>query len=425
MPFYHVPLSVVLSLLHWFVWRRVVKPSMAPGPRRRAVAVLLIAGDAFMVATLLASTRLPREWSALYSWPGYVWFALFFYFIIAVLVLEIPRLALRWWVRRDPRPADGTETSPEVSPEVSPEAAAEGSPEVSRDVSAGVSAEGSPGISRRTFVARSVGAVAGLTSLGAVGYGMPVALGDPELKNVRIRLPRLDSRASGCRIALISDLHLGALLGRSFTERVVELVNSTRPDMVAIAGDLVDGRVEHLAEAAEPLRDLRSTHGTYFVTGNHEYYYRYEEWVEYVRTLGIATLLNERTTIDHHGGLFELAGLIDPNSTVEGIQPGPDLPKTLDGWDRDRALVMLAHQPASLEEVAAEGVDLQLSGHTHGGQIAPFNLLVKALEGSVAGLSRHGGTQLYITRGAGFWGPPVRVGAPPDITVVELVSQVP
>jgi uncharacterized protein len=386
MPFYHVPLSVALSLFHWFVWWRVVKPSMAPGPRRRAVAVLLIVGDAFMVATLLATTRLPREWSALYSWPGYIWFGLFYYLIIAVLVLEIPRFALRWWIRKDPRQEDG------------------------------------PGISRRTFVARSVGAVAGLTSLGAVGYGMPVALGDPELKNVRIRLPRLDSRASGCRIALISDLHLGALLGRSFTERVVDLVNSTRPDLVAIAGDLVDGRVEHLAEAAEPLRDLRSTHGTYFVTGNHEYYYRYEEWVEHVRTLGITTLLNERTTIDHNGGLFELAGLIDANSTVEGIQPGPDLPKTLDGWDRDRALVMLAHQPAPIDEVAAEGVDLQLSGHTHGGQIAPFNFLVKALEGSVAGLSRHGDTQLYITRGAGFWGPPVRVGAPPDITVIELTA---
>ncbi|MCT2583722.1 metallophosphoesterase [Actinophytocola gossypii] len=388
MPFYHVPLSVVLTLLHWFVWRRVVRPSMAPGPRRRAVAVLLVVGDAFMVATLLATTRLPREWSALYSWPGYIWFGLFFYFIIVVLVAELPRFALRWWVRKDPRPADAN----------------------------------GPGISRRTFVARSVGAVAGVTALGAVGYGMPVALGDPEIKNVRIRLPRLDPRASGCRIALISDLHLGALLGRSFTERVVELVNSTRPDLVAVAGDLVDGRVEHLAEAAEPLRDLRSTHGSFFVTGNHEYYYQYEQWVDHVRTLGITTLLNEHTTIEHNGGRFELGGLIDPNSTVEGIEPGPDLPKTLDGWDRERAFVLLSHQPAPIDEVAAEGVDLQLSGHTHGGQLAPFNLLVKALEGSIAGLSRHGDTQLYITRGAGFWGPPVRVGAPPDITVVEIVS---
>ncbi|OLF13020.1 hypothetical protein BLA60_07205 [Actinophytocola xinjiangensis] len=384
MPFYHWPLSVALSLLHWLFWRRVVKPSVAPGPRRRAVAVLLIVGDVFMVATLLATTRLPREWSALYSWPGYIWFGLFYYLIIVTLVLEIPRFALRWWIKKDPRPEDG------------------------------------PGISRRTFVARSVGVVAGVTSLGAVGYGMPVALGDPDLKDVAIRLPRLDPRAAGCRIALISDLHLGALLGRSFTERVVELVNSTRPDLVAICGDLVDGRVEHLAEAAEPLRDLRSTHGTFFVTGNHEYYYRYEEWVDHVRSLGITTLLNERTTIEHNGGSFELAGLIDANSTVEGIEPGPDLPKTLRGWDRERAMVMLAHQPAPIDEVAAEGVDLQLSGHTHGGQIAPFNLLVKALEGNVAGLSRHGDTQLYVTRGAGFWGPPVRVGAPPDITVVEL-----
>jgi hypothetical protein len=383
MPFFHVPLSIGLSLLHLYVWKRLVRDTMAPGPWRRVLAVVFVVGDACMVAALLLSTRVDPAIGQWFAWPGYLWFGIFFYLVLTTLVLELPRLALRPWVRRDP---------------------------------------GDGGISRRQFLARGSAAVVGATAAVAVGVGVPTALGLPEIKRVRIGLPRLDPRAAGCRIALVSDIHLSALQGRGFTEDLVRLINAERPDLVAIAGDLVDGEVEHLTSAAEPLRNLRSTHGTFFVTGNHEYYYRYAEWLDFVPTLDIRVLLNERTTITHNGGEFELAGLIDPNATLEGA-PGPDVAKTLSGWDGERALVMLAHQPASLEEVAARGVDLQLSGHTHGGQIAPFNLLVKALEGTTAGLSRMGDTQLYVTRGAGYWGPPLRVGAPPDISIIELTTR--
>jgi predicted MPP superfamily phosphohydrolase len=157
------------------------------------------------------------------------------------------------------------------------------------------------------------------------------------------------------------------------------------------------------------------------VTGNHEYHYRYTEWVDHVRTLGVRPLLNERTTISHNGGEFELAGVLDPGAEVEDEQ-GPDIERTLRGWDKKRAMVLLAHQPIVVDDAAAAGVDLQLSGHTHGGQIAPFNLLVKATEGTIGGLSAHGDTQLYVTKGAGFYGPPMRVGAPPEITIVEIHS---
>ncbi|MPZ86412.1 MAG: metallophosphoesterase [Actinophytocola sp.] len=382
MPFYHAPLSIALSLLHVFVWWRLVKPAMAPGTPRRVVTGLLVALDLFMVAALWLGTRTPPAVAGWFAWPGWIWFGAFFYLALATLVVEIPRLALRPWVRRDP---------------------------------------GAGGVSRRAFLARGAAAVAGVTAAAAVGVGMPSALGDPRVVTVRIRLPRLDTRADGLRIALVSDLHLGALLGRSFTRRVVDLVNAQRPDLVAIAGDLVEGTLDHLADAAEPLRDLRSRHGTFFVTGNHEYHYRYTEWVDHVRTLGVRPLLNERTTIVHNGGEVELAGVLDPGAELED-EPGPDVAKALRGWDRSRALVLLAHQPAVLEDAAAAGVDLQLSGHTHGGQIAPFTLLVKALEGTTAGLSRLGDTQLYVTRGAGFYGPPLRVGAPPDIAVVTLLS---
>lgn len=384
MPFFHVPLSIALSLLHLYVYKRLVRDTLPRGRWRRALFVVFIVGDACMVGALLLSTQIDPAISQWFAWPGYLWFGIFFYLVLTTLVLELPRLALIPWVRRDP--------------------AVEG------------------GISRRQFLARGSAAVVGVTATVAIGVGVPTALSLPEIKRVRIGLARLDPRAAGCRIALVSDIHLGALQGRGFTEDLVRMINAERPDLVAIAGDLVDGEVEHLAEAAEPLRNLRSTHGTYFVTGNHEYYYRYAEWIDFVRTLDIRVLLNERTTITHNDGDFELAGLIDPNSTVEGAPDGPDVAKTLSGWDGERALVMLAHQPASMEEVAARGVDLQLSGHTHGGQIAPFNLLVKALEGTVAGLSRIEDTQLYVTRGAGYWGPPLRVGAPPDISIIELTT---
>jgi predicted MPP superfamily phosphohydrolase len=213
----------------------------------------------------------------------------------------------------------------------------------------------------------------------------------------------------------------GALSSARAWGAVVEKAIAEKVDLVAVAGDLVEGTLDHLADATEPLRDLRSTHGTFFVTGNHEYHYRYTEWVDHVRTLGVRPLLNEHTTITHNGGEFALAGLVDPGAEIEN-EPGPDLPKTLRGWNREQTMVLLSHQPATLEEVAAEGVDLQLSGHTHGGQIAPFNLLVKALEGTVAGMARLDDTQMYVTRGAGFYGPPMRVGAPPDISIVELHS---
>lgn len=407
MPFFIVPLSIGLSLLHLYVWKRLVKDTMSPGPKRRVATGVLVGLDLFLLAALLLGMQVPQHIARWFAWPGMVWFGLFFYLMVTLLVLEIVRLALLPWLHRDPsylsrraRKAAKHDSADEVPPEPEPNA------EPQR-------------VSRRVLLARGSAAVAGITATALVGYGLPVALSLPEVKRVRIGLRRLDPLAAGCRIALVSDIHLGPLLGRSFTQRVVDLVNAQQPDLVAIAGDLVDGSVAHLAEAAEPLRDLRSTHGTYFVTGNHEFYSGYSEWVDHVRTLGVRPLLNERTTITHNGGSFELAGIIDPNAEMEG-DPSPDLPKTLRGWDRQRALVLLAHQPRPIDEAAEQGVDLQLSGHTHGGQIAPFNFLVKALEGTTGGLSRVGQTQLYVTRGAGFWGPPVRVGAPPDIAVIEL-----
>ena len=231
---------------------------------------------------------------------------------------------------------------------------------------------------------------------------------------MRIPLSKLDGRADGYRIALISDIHLGPIRGASEAERIVTMVNRRDADLVAIVGDLVDGSVEQLGRAAAPLRDLRGRDGSYFVTGNHEYYSGYQEWVEEVARLGLRPLRNERVELAG----FDLAGVNDVAG--EEFEDGPDFDRALGGRDTARPVVLLAHHPVQVHEAARHGVDLQLSGHTHGGQMYPFHLLVDLEQPVRSGLATVDGTQVYVTNGAGFWGPPVRVGAAPEITLVEL-----
>jgi predicted MPP superfamily phosphohydrolase len=245
---------------------------------------------------------------------------------------------------------------------------------------------------------------------------MRQALGPPRLKRVTVPLAKLDPRSHGFRIAVVSDIHLGPISGRAHTRRIVDTINRAEPDLVAIVGDLVDGSVAELGPAAEPLARLRARHGSFFVTGNHEYFGDAQEWVDHVRSLGVHPLQNERLEV----GGFDLAGVNDVEGESEG--QGPDFERAVGDRDPARACVLLAHQPVQIHDAVRHKVDLQLSGHTHGGQMWPVHLLAGLENPTVAGLERYGDTQLYVTRGAGFWGPPVRVGAPPDITVVTLAS---
>jgi predicted MPP superfamily phosphohydrolase len=266
------------------------------------------------------------------------------------------------------------------------------------------------------LLARAVAITAGVTAATAMGYGVPQALGPPRLDRVRIPLAKLPRRMDGLRIALVADIHVGPLVGRAHTRRVVDIVNDLNPDLVAVVGDLVDGTVEELADAVAPLRDLRARYGSYFVTGNHEYYSGYAEWIAEVAELGLRPLQNERIEID---GL-DLAGVNDV--TGGAYRHAPDFGQALGGRDPAKPVVLLAHQPVQVYEAARHGVDLLLAGHTHGGQMQPFGLVVRATQPLLSGRATINGTQVYVTNGAGFWGPPVRVGAPPQISVVELRS---
>jgi len=228
----------------------------------------------------------------------------------------------------------------------------------------------------------------------------------------RVRVPIAKLPVSAYTIAHLTDIHVGTLIGRARIEAMVREVNALEPDLIAITGDLVDGLLSDHAPDVEPLRDLRARHGVYFVTGNHEYYWEHEPWLAHLGSLGLRVLRNERVTI---ADTLDLAGTND----VTGEE---DVPGAVAGRDPDLPLILLAHRPRTVAHAAAAGVDLQLSGHTHGGQLLPWGWLARLWEPQVAGLGRFGATWLYVGAGTGYWGPPMRVGTRCEIGVITLVG---
>ncbi len=399
-------LSVLVGLMHWYMWKRLVKDTTGPGVVRRLGTIAIILLALLVFATLTLSRVVSPDVAGWFSWPGYIWFGLTVYLFMTLLVLELPRLALRGWLRR--KPLEAMAASVATTDAAPPVPAVEPAPK-----------KAEINQSRRLFLARGAGLVAGAASISLVGVGIGNALGPPDLLRVPVRLRKLDPSLAGFRIAVVSDIHLGPLLGRSHTERIVRMINETEPDLVAVVGDLADGTVDELGDDAAPLRDLVAREGSFFVTGNHEYFIEPDAWVREMDRLGVHPLRNEGLTLTRGGASIELAGVTDVTGEASG--DGPDFDRALDGRDVDNnPVVLLAHQPVQVEDAATRGVDLQLSGHTHGGQLYPFHHFVSLAQPAVSGLARVDNTQLYVTRGAGFWGPPVRVGAPPDISVLEL-----
>jgi uncharacterized protein len=398
-----VGLSAVLGLMHLYLWKRLVKDTTRPGSTRWILTAVLIALVTLLIVTLILPRVIGLSESGWFAWPGYIWFGLAAYLFLTLLVLEPVRLALRGWVKRK---SPGTTTAATTT-----------------NPPAGEEPTASPALNRRVFLARVSAVAAGAASVGLVGTGISSALGPPDLLQVPVRLRKLDPAFNGFRIAVVSDVHLGPLTGRAHTERIVGMINETAPDLVAIVGDFVYGTVEELGPAAEPLKDLVSREGTFFVTGNHEYFVEDPfSWLRELERLGVQPLRNENTAIRRGTAAFDLAGVNDVSG--ESHSDAPDFDRALTGLDSSRPTVLLAHQPILVEEAAARGVDLQLSGHTHGGQMWPFHYVVRLAQPSLAGLSTVDNTQLYVTRGAGFRGPPVRIGAPPDITVLSLRGEI-
>ncbi|MFC8369975.1 metallophosphoesterase [Streptomyces sp. NPDC057238] len=429
-----IALLVVAVLVtgNWYVWRRLFRDTTeGPGAVRRAGAVVIAGGWALTVGALVAERAGAPFWlQQVLAWPGFLWLALALYLLLAVLAGELVRPVLRRILERRARARESEAAAP-ISARPEPIAAGQGAGRGPGGGTDGEADGGDPAAdgavsgpqetlaapSRRLFVSRVVGGAAAAAAVGTVGYGTYGVLRGPRVKRVTVPLAKLPRAAHGYRIAVVSDIHLGPVLGRGFAQKVVDTVNSTQPDLIAVVGDLVDGSVKDLGPAAAPLAQLRARHGSFFVTGNHEYFSGAEQWVEEVRRLGLNPLENARTELPH----FDLAGVNDVAGEDEG--QGPDYAKALGDRDRGRACVLLAHQPVQIHDAVDHGVDLQLSGHTHGGQLFPGNLVAGLANPTLAGLDRYGDTQLYVSRGAGAWGPPTRVGAPSDVTVIELASR--
>jgi predicted MPP superfamily phosphohydrolase len=238
--------------------------------------------------------------------------------------------------------------------------------------------------------------------------------------DVEVPLAGLPAALEGFTIAQISDIHVGPTIKRNYVEAIVERVNRIGADMVAITGDLVDGSVRDLRSHTEPLARLASRHGTYFVTGNHEYYSGAGAWIHELRRLGARVLINEHVVLQHDGAPLALAGVTDYSAHHFDPTHRSDPQRALAGAPPGAVKVLLAHQPRSAGSAEAAGYDLQLSGHTHGGQFWPWNHFVRFQQPFTAGLRRLGKMWVYISRGTGYWGPPMRFGIPSEITRIRL-----
>lgn len=249
--------------------------------------------------------------------------------------------------------------------------------------------------------------------------GLWMARRPAKVRVVEVPITGLPSDLEGFRIVQLSDLHVGPTLKRAFVERVVDATNGLDPDVIALTGDVADGFPPALREEVAPLAGLRAPHGKFFVTGNHEYYWDAAAWVRELEGLGFSTLVNEHQLIRRGTGRIVVAGVTDLSS---GGPPGhrSDPAGAVAGAPESDVKVLLAHQPKSAFAAQAAGYDLQLSGHTHGGQYFPFNLLVRLFQPFVAGLHRLEAMWLYVSRGTGYWGPPLRLGAPAEITLIQL-----
>ncbi len=237
---------------------------------------------------------------------------------------------------------------------------------------------------------------------------------------VDIPLTGLPEALVGFSIVQLSDIHVGPTIKRGYVRAIVDKVNSLDADLIAITGDVVDGSVRQLSAETAPLADLKARHGAYVITGNHEYYSGAAEWMAEFKRLGLHGLMNQHTVIAHDGARLVLAGVTDYSAGMFDPAQRSDPAAALAGSPDSIPRILLAHQPRSAEAAAAAGYDLQLSGHTHGGQFWPWNLFVRLQQPYTAGLHRLGKLWVYTSRGTGYWGPPKRFGAPSEITLLRL-----
>lgn len=268
---------------------------------------------------------------------------------------------------------------------------------------------------RRDFLKKSI-------DLGSLAFATSITTKaiynakDSYIEEIDIKIENLKKPY---KIAQLSDVHIGGLIDKEFISNIVKKVNKLEVDLVVITGDLIDTNIEYVKDAVDELKNLKSKYGTYFITGNHEYFHQIEKILPYLKSIGIKVLENENIYIGEKNKGFNLVGVFD----IFGYKYNnfkPNINKALENR-KNSPTILLAHQPKYIYEVEKKDIDLILSGHTHGGQIVPFNLLVRLSQPYVRGLHKHTkNMQIYVNKGTGFWGPPMRLGSNAEISLIKI-----
>lgn len=395
--FFLLLVTVVSFAVNRYLWRRLVHdPQLSPRTSRNATLALIVLA-ASVPLTVMSWGVFSRVRMAPVNAVSFGWLGLSFYLVLLLAAWDVVRAV--WWVARKLQPSAAAKPAPD-----SPLLAAEST--------------------RRVFVARTAAASALVASGGIGVWGVRAALWEITTPEVEVKLPRFPRALDGYTIALLTDVHIGPLLDAKFLRHLAEQVNGVRPDLIAIGGDLVDGTVRRIGSQFAELRRMQARDGMYFVTGNHEYYSHAADWIEFLPTLGVHVLLNEHLTITPGrvgNASFDLAGVPDAHAGAYHGHAAPNPALAVKGRDDQRELIMLAHQPVQIIANSEVVPGLQLSGHTHGGQLVPFGAITRVGQPYLAGLHQHTpDTQIYVSRGSGFWGPPMRVMAPAEVTVLRL-----
>ncbi|QSQ15959.1 metallophosphoesterase [Myxococcus landrumensis] len=392
-----IGLGAVLG--HLYLYRRLVRELVHGKVARLLAIVFLVAMGLLMAMRRTLLGVLPEETDRLFKVATYSWMGVALCLVIVLGLTDLSRGVLA--VARRVRQRRASESPAPAQPVSTPPVDEE----------------------RRKFLGRAVAGGALLAGGGLATYGHWRAfVAPPMVTELAIKIPKLPRALDGFTIVQLTDVHVGPFIRRRFMDELVRHANALKPDLVAITGDLVDGDVPVLGDAVAALRNLRSRYGSYFVTGNHEYYAGDVVWVEFLQSLDIQTLRNRHVRIGDAGASLDLVGVDDWSGWRRTAQKGYDLDQALAGRDADRAAVLLAHQPANFKQAAERGVDLQISGHTHGGQLPPMTFFIDYAWEHAVGLYRHQDSHIYVSRGCGFWGPPMRVGSPPELVKLVLTA---